>query len=193
MSEDEVLAFRMLVSECNKICGIEIVCGPFALDGCRSLSVCCNDKVYLVPALVAPIEHFPALRARHHFIQYEMLPQQPKVIITQVLPASVVTNETGIEAIDFRRGDYLSGPTSAEGANDMRDERCLKNAEVVCDGWPAYFARAGKSSCVKDAAALRHDKLGRRLYEHTSASGESVGTIMIRQGQSNVEPYSHRK
>jgi hypothetical protein len=83
-----------------------------------------------------------------------MLSKRPKVIITQVLPASVVTNETGIEAIGFRRSDYLSGPTSAERPNDMRDKRCLKNAEVVCDGWPAYLARAGESSCVKDAAAL---------------------------------------
>src|ERR1700730_7435914 len=45
----------------------------------------------------------------------------------------------------------------------MGDERCLKNAEVVCDGWPAYFAGAGKSSGVKDAAALCHDKLGESL------------------------------
>src|ERR1700730_9925620 len=92
-----------------------------------------------------------------------MLPQRPKVIIPQGLPATVVTNETGIEAIDFGRGDYLSGPTSAEGANDMRDERCLKNAEVVCDGWPTYLARAGKSSGVKDTAALCHDQLSESL------------------------------
>jgi hypothetical protein len=128
VSEDEVVAFRMLVPECNKICGIEIVRGPFALDGRWSLSVGRDDKVHLVPALVAPIEHFSALRTRHNFIQNEMLPQRPKIIITQVLPASVVANETGIEAIDFRRSDYLSGPTSAEGANDMSDERCLKSA-----------------------------------------------------------------
>jgi hypothetical protein len=81
-----------------------------------------------------------------------MFPQRPKVIISQVLPASVVADETGIEAVDFRRRNYLSGPTSAQGANDMRDERCFKNAEVVCDGWPAYLAKADKSSCVKDAA-----------------------------------------
>src|ERR1700676_4696583 len=153
----------MLVPECNKICGIEIVRGPFALDGCWSLSVGRDDKVHLVPALVAPIEHFLALRVGHNFIQYEMLPQRPKVIITQVVPASVVTNETGIEAIDFRRGDYLSGPTRAEGPNDGRDERCLKNAEVGCDGLPGYLARGGKSSCVKDAAALGHDKLSESL------------------------------
>src|ERR1700680_2382440 len=113
----------MLVPECNEICGVEIVRRPSSLDGYWSLSVGRNDKVHLVPAFVAPIEHFPALRARHNFIQYEMLPQRPKVIITQVLPASVVTNESSIEAIDFRRGNYLSGPTSAEGANDVRDER----------------------------------------------------------------------
>jgi len=72
----------------------------------------------------------------------------------------VVTNETGIEAIDFGRGDYLRGPTSAEWPNQMRDERRLKNAEVVCDRWSAYFAGAGELSCLKDAAALYHDKLG---------------------------------
>jgi hypothetical protein len=33
-----------------------------------------DDKVNLVPALVTPIEHFPALRASHNLIQYEMLP-----------------------------------------------------------------------------------------------------------------------
>jgi len=130
-------------------------CSRTICTRCRwSLSVGRDDKVHLVPALVAPIEHFPALRARHNFHSVRNAPQRPKVIITQVLPASVVANETGIEAIDFRRSDYLSGPTSAEGANDMSDERCLKNAEVVCDGWPAYLARAGKSSCVKDAGAL---------------------------------------
>src|ERR1700730_8420469 len=43
------------------------------------------------------------------------------------------------------------------------DERCLKNTEVGCDGWAAYFAGAGKSSCLKDAAALCHDKLGESL------------------------------
>jgi hypothetical protein len=101
VSEDEVVAFRMLVPECNKICGIEIVRGPFALDGRWSLSVGRDDKVNLVPALVSPIEHFPALRASHNLIQYEMLPQRPKVIIPQLLPATVVTNETDIETIDF--------------------------------------------------------------------------------------------
>src|SRR5207244_8800726 len=104
----------MLVSKCNKIGGIEIVRGPFALDGCRSLSVGRDDKVHLVPALVAPIEHFPALRARHNFIQYEMLPQRPKVIITQALPASVVANETGVEAIDLRHTAYPRRPKSAQ-------------------------------------------------------------------------------
>jgi uncharacterized protein (DUF433 family) len=51
VSEDEVVAFRMLVPECNKICGIEIVRGPFALDGYWSLSAGRDDKVNLVPAL----------------------------------------------------------------------------------------------------------------------------------------------
>jgi len=91
--------------------GIEIVREPFALDGYWPPSV--DDKVNLVPALVSPIEYFPALRASHNFIHYEMLPYRPKVIIPQVLPATVVTNEAGIEAIDFRRGDYLCGPASA--------------------------------------------------------------------------------
>src|SRR5258708_9404951 len=45
----------------------------------------------------------------------------------------------------------------------MSDERCIKDGEVVCDGWPAYLARAGKSSCVKDAAALCHDQLSESL------------------------------
>lgn len=62
MSEDEVVAFRMLVSECNEICGIEIVRGPFALDGYWSLSVGRDDKVNLVPALVSPIEHKEFMR-----------------------------------------------------------------------------------------------------------------------------------
>jgi hypothetical protein len=74
VSEDEVVAFRMLVPECNEICGIEIVRGPFALDGYWPLSVGRDDKVNLVPALVSPIEYFPALRASHNLIQYEMLP-----------------------------------------------------------------------------------------------------------------------
>lgn len=33
----------------------------------------------------------------------------------RVLPASVVADETGIEAVDFRRGNYLSGPTVEGG------------------------------------------------------------------------------
>src|SRR6266480_3317178 len=45
----------------------------------------------------------------------------------------------------------------------MDDKRCLENAEVVCNGWPAHFARAGKSSCLKNAAALCHGKLGESL------------------------------
>jgi hypothetical protein len=45
VSEDEVVAFRMLVPECNKICGIEIVRRPFALDSRWSLSVGRNHKV----------------------------------------------------------------------------------------------------------------------------------------------------
>jgi hypothetical protein len=55
VSEDEIVALRMLVPECNEICGIEIVRRPFALDGCWSLSEGGDDKVYLVPALVAHI------------------------------------------------------------------------------------------------------------------------------------------
>ena len=42
MSQDDVVAFRMLVPECNKICGIEIIRGPFALDGYWSLSAGSN-------------------------------------------------------------------------------------------------------------------------------------------------------
>jgi hypothetical protein len=45
VSEDEVVAFRMLVPECKKICGIEIIRGPLALDGCWSLSVGRDDQV----------------------------------------------------------------------------------------------------------------------------------------------------
>ena len=69
-----VVAFRMLVPECNEICGIETVRRPFALDGCWSLSVGRDHKVHLVPALVSPIEHFAGLRTSHNFIQHEMLP-----------------------------------------------------------------------------------------------------------------------
>jgi hypothetical protein len=35
VSEDYAVALRMLVPECNKICGIEIVRVPFALDEVR--------------------------------------------------------------------------------------------------------------------------------------------------------------
>src|SRR3984893_18667396 len=176
----------MLVPECNEICGIEIVRRPFALDGCWSLSVGSDHKVHLVPALVSPIEHFAGLRTSHNFIQHEMLPQCPKVIIPQVRPATVVTNETGIEAIDFGRGDNLGGPTSAEWPNYMRDERCLKNAEVVCDGRPAYFAGAGKSSCLKDAAALCHDELGESLERISPLKTEEFLDIL---SPISVDPF----
>jgi hypothetical protein len=35
VSEDYAVALRMLVPECNRICGIEIVRVPFALDEVR--------------------------------------------------------------------------------------------------------------------------------------------------------------
>ena len=74
VSEEEVVAFGMLVPERNDICRIEVVRGPFALDGQRFLSASGKDKVNFVTALVSPVEDFSALRAGHEFIQHEVLP-----------------------------------------------------------------------------------------------------------------------
>jgi len=97
-----------------------------------------------------------------------MLPQRPEIIIPQALPAAVVTDKTGIEPKYFGSSDYFCWTASAERSNDVGDVCCLKDAEVVCDGWSAHFARAGQTACVKDTSALFHDKFGESL-ERVSA------------------------
>src|SRR5215468_8561864 len=92
-----------------------------------------------------------------------MLPQRPEVIVPQTLPAAVITDKTGIEPKYFGSSDYFRWTAGAERSNDVGDVGCLKDAKVVCDGWSAYFARAGQSACVKDTPALCHDKFGETL------------------------------
>jgi hypothetical protein len=64
----------MLMAECDEILGIEVIGGPLALEGRWFLPARGEYKVHLVPALVAPLEHFPVLGTGHDFDQYGMLP-----------------------------------------------------------------------------------------------------------------------
>jgi hypothetical protein len=68
VSEDEVIAFGMLVPECLEICGIKVVGRPFALDGHRFFSVSGKYKVHFVSAFIAPVKDFSALGSGHDFI-----------------------------------------------------------------------------------------------------------------------------
>ena len=68
VSEDEVIAFGMLVPECLEICGIKVVGRPFALDGYRFFSVSGKYKVHFVSAFIAPVKDFSALGSGHDFI-----------------------------------------------------------------------------------------------------------------------------
>jgi len=59
VSEDEIVAVWMLVPEGTEIGGIEVVRGPFALDGNRTLSAGRKYKVHFVSALVSPVKIGP--------------------------------------------------------------------------------------------------------------------------------------
>src|SRR5260370_36879571 len=72
VSEDEVFSFGMPTPECSEVCGIEIVRGPFALDGQRFLSAGSKNKIQFVAALVSPIKNLSALGAGHRLIQHGM-------------------------------------------------------------------------------------------------------------------------
>ena len=61
MSEDEVLAFWMLVPKCSEICVVEIVRGPFAFDGHGPVSPRSKDEIDFVPALISPIVNLTVL------------------------------------------------------------------------------------------------------------------------------------
>lgn len=92
-----------------------------------------------------------------------MLPQDTEVIVSQLLPAAVIADEAGIEAIDLGRGDDFCGATTAEWPNHVSNKCRFKDAEVVCNRGTAHFARAGKSSGVKDPTALHHRKFRKSL------------------------------
>src|SRR5580704_14722585 len=120
--EDEVVAFRVLVPECNKICGIEIVRGPFALDGYWSLSAGRDDRVNLVPALVSPIEHFPALRASHNFIQYEMLPSSPYLAGSGFYRSRHLFNgNIGVNTVPIQQIDRINPESLERGFSNLLD------------------------------------------------------------------------
>src|SRR5262245_2077250 len=101
MSEDKVLAFWMLVPKCSEICVVEIVGGPFAFDGHRPVSASSQDKIDFVPSLISPIVNLTVLRTSHNLVKYEVFPQRPEVVIAKSLPATVVADKSGIEAVDF--------------------------------------------------------------------------------------------
>src|SRR5260370_40783532 len=57
VSEVEVFSFGMPTPECSEVCGIEIVRGPFALDGQRFLSAGSKNKVHFGAAPGSPVKH----------------------------------------------------------------------------------------------------------------------------------------
>lgn len=162
-ADDEIRPFRIKPAESLEPLRIELIGGPFAFDGERRPARFLPDEIDFVPLFIAPIAKSPFLKPSLDFIEHVMFPKQAAILGPQVPPAFVKANKTGVETIDFRRGQDFRAAMRVERPDDMDDKRGLKDGEVIADCRPARLTGPRKFRRFEDSSALREQKLGEPL------------------------------
>src|SRR3990170_6127344 len=159
MGNDVVFPFRILSPERLDPGGVEIRRRHFAFDGSRTSPARRNHEVDFGPPLVAPIPDVPNLQAPVQFVQDDVFPQGPHVLPPQVMPVSMVADESGVEPVHLRSRNDLRGSMRAERAQNVNDESRFEDGQVVRNGPRADLAGPGEPGRLENPSALRHQQL----------------------------------
>jgi len=81
--------------------------------------------------LAAPVVNRPRADAGVQLVENEVLPQRAQVIASELVPASVVADEAGVEAARFGSRDDLGGAAPSERADEVNR---LLRARDCCYG-----------------------------------------------------------
>src|SRR5215469_499208 len=145
---------RMLCPERQKIDGIKSRGRPLAFKRQRALATGGENKIDFMTALISPVSDLARLQASHHFVEHEMFPQDTKIVFPQFLPATVVADEAGVEAIHLGSCHDLRRSVTAERTNHVCNEGGLQHAKVIGNRGPTHLARSGEPRGFKDPATL---------------------------------------
>src|SRR5271157_65341 len=165
---DHVFPLWVLLAECEQVGSIEIACRPLALYGQRLSPARRQHKIHFMSALIAPVMQLLGLEVCHDLIQYKMFPQNPQVLGTQFLPATVVTHKSRVEAVHLRGRHDLICSMRAEGADYVGYKRRLQDLQISTDCRAAHCTGTRKAGSFKDPAALGQHQLD-ELLERTAA------------------------
>src|ERR1039458_137651 len=97
-----------------------------------------------------------------------MLPEHANIFGTQNTPSSMVTHEPGVKAINLWRRDDFGRSVRVKRPKHVNHESGLHHIQVIRDRCVAYAAGLAEFGCLKDSAALNHQKF-RELLEGTSS------------------------
>jgi len=115
-----------------------------------------------------------------------VLPQRPEILLTQLAPAAVVHDETGVEAVHARSSDDLTGASRRERPHDRGHVGGLQDGEVLRDRRPADLAGSGEPRRFEHAAAVHQDQLGETPERTVLLHGEQLLDVL---GPEGVHPF----
>src|SRR3990170_956349 len=116
------------------------------------------------------------------FIQDEVLPQQPKVLGPQLRPTVVVTDKARIEPIDLWGGNNFGRTIRTMRTDDVRYKGRFQHRQIVGDRGAAHFTELGKSCCLENSPALRHQELDEFLQRMPALDAEKLSYIFCPVG-----------
>src|SRR3972149_4627083 len=92
-----------------------------------------------------------------------MLPQHTQIIGPKLVPASMVTDEAGIERVDLRGRNDLRRAARAIWTKHVHDEGRLQHRQIVGNCGAPHLAGPGEGRRLKYPATLSHQQLSKLL------------------------------
>jgi len=130
---------------------------PLALDSIDSATSSGNHKVHLPARGIAPEVNL-LHRSRHQRIQDEMLPEEAAVFGAELIPATGMTDKSGVESIELWPRDKFPATASGEGSQEMGDVGCLQDLHPVHDRRTTYPGVFRERSDLQKPTALTKDQ-----------------------------------
>ena len=91
-------------------------------------------------------------------IQHEVFPQQAGVLRADLVPATDMAHESGIEPVKLGLGQNLPPPARGVGTQEMDDVRDLEDVEPSHHGRAAHAAMLGQRGGLDQTATLAKDE-----------------------------------
>ena len=110
---------------------------PLALDSIDSATSSGNHKVHLPARGIAPEVNL-LHRSRHQSVEYEVFPEESAVFGAELVPATGMTDKSGVESIELWPRDKFPSTATGEGSQEMGDVGCLQDLHPVHDRRTTY-------------------------------------------------------